>query len=202
MTASSEGAGRGTAVPAAAGPAAWSPTMTMALLFAPLTLLLLVGFVWPLGQVLVNSFHPNTPQGIDTTRWTLDNYVRLVDAHYAGVLGRTVRISLAVTTISAMLAYPVAIFISRRSPRMQSWLILAYITPWLVNTVVKALGWMILLRNNGVFNSVLAGLDIISSPIRLLPSEAGVVIALIPGHFIFVLLPLWTAISSLDPALK
>lgn len=174
----------------------------MAVLFAPLTIILLVAFVWPLGQVLVNSFHPNTPQGIDATRWTFDNYIRLIDAHYAGILGRTVRISLAVTAISAVLAYPVAIFISRRSPRMQSWLILAYITPWLVNTVVKALGWTILLRNNGVFNSVLMGLDIISSPIRLLLTETGVVIAMIPGHFIFVLLPLWTAISSLDPALK
>lgn len=179
-----------------------SQAATMALLFAPLTAILLVAFVWPLGQVLVNSFHPNSPQGIDTTRWTLDNYVRLIDAHYAGILGRTVRISLAVTAISAVLAYPVAIFISRRSPRMQSWLILAYVTPWLVNTVVKALGWTILLRNNGVFNSVLMGLDIISSPIRLLLTETGVVIAMIPGHFIFVLLPLWTAISSLDPALK
>lgn len=197
----------GTSVPATAPSPElprWSSSRatTLAILFGPLTLILLAAFVWPLAQVLVNSFHPNTPQGIDATRWTFDNYARLVDAHYAGVLGRTVRISLAVTTISALLAYPVAIFISRRSPRTQSWLILAYVTPWLVNTVVKALGWTILLRNNGVFNSILMSLDIVSSPVRLLLSETGVVLALIPGHFIFVLLPLWTAISALDPSLK
>jgi putative spermidine/putrescine transport system permease protein len=179
-----------------------SPAFTMVALFAPLTLVLLFAFVWPLGQVLLNSFHPNTPQGIDASRWTLNNYARLVDAHYGTILGRTVRISLAVTAISAALAYPVALFISRRSPRVQSWLILAYVTPWLVNTVVKALGWTILLRNNGVFNSILMSLDVIAAPIRLLLTETGVVIALIPGHFIFVLLPLWTAISALDPALS
>jgi putative spermidine/putrescine transport system permease protein len=80
-------------------------------------------------------------------------------------------------------------------------MVLAYISPWLVNTVVKALGWTILLRNNGVINTVLRGLDLIDTPLRLLLTETGIVIALIPGHFMFVLLPLWTAIAALDPAL-
>ena len=32
-------------------------------------------------------------------------------------------------------------------------------------------------------------------------SETGVIIALVPGHFMFVLLPLWAALRGLDPAL-
>jgi putative spermidine/putrescine transport system permease protein len=148
----------------------------------PLLLVMGVGFVWPLVQVLANSFHPNTPQGIDFSRWALDNYARLVDPFYGEILVRTLRISFLVTAITAALAYPVALFITRLQPRAQSLLILAYISPWLVNTVVKALGWTLLLQ--------------------LMINEIGVVIALVPGHFMFVLLPLWAALSGLDPALS
>ena len=169
---------------------------------APLMLVMLVGFVWPLLQVLVNSLHPNTPQGIDTARWTLGNYVRLADPFYGEVLVRTLRISAIVTAITGVLAYPVALFVSRRSRRAQSLFVLAYISPWLINTVVKALGWTLLLRSNGVVNTILRGMDVIASPLKLMINETGVIIALVPGHFMFVLLPLWVALSGLDPALS
>jgi putative spermidine/putrescine transport system permease protein len=172
------------------------------LFVAPLTLVMVVGFVWPLVQVLVNSLHPNTPQGIDGTQWTLGNYVRLADPFYGEVLLRTLRISVSVTAISGVLAYPVALFVSRRSARAQSLFLLAYISPWLINTVVKALGWTLLLRTNGMVNTLLRALDVIPAPLKLMLNETGVVIALIPGHFMFVLLPLWVALSGLDPALS
>jgi ABC-type spermidine/putrescine transport system permease subunit I len=169
---------------------------------APLLLVMAVGFVWPLVQALINSLHPNTPQGIDFAHWTLGNYARLADPFYGEILTRTVRISLIVTAITAVLAYPVALFVARLPPRAQSLVILAYISPWLVNTVVKALGWTLLLRTNGVVNTILRQFDVIASPLKLMINETGVIIALIPGHFMFVLLPLWAAVSGLDPALS
>jgi putative spermidine/putrescine transport system permease protein len=172
------------------------------LFVTPLVVVMVIGFVWPLLQVLINSLHPNTPQGIDATQWTLGNYARLADPFYGEILLRTLRISVVVTTITGVLAYPVALFVSRRSPRAQSLFLLAYISPWLINTVVKALGWTLLLRTSGVVNTLLRQLDLIAAPLRLMLNETGVVIALIPGHFMFVLLPLWVALSGLDPALS
>ena len=169
---------------------------------APLILVMAAGFVWPLVQAATNSLHPNTPQGIDLAHWTLANYAKLADPYYGGILVRTLRISLIITGITAILAYPVALFVARLPPRAQSLVILAYISPWLVNTVVKALGWTLLLRTNGVVNAVLRDLDIIGSPLKLMINETGVVIALLPAHFMFVLLPLWAAVSALDPALS
>lgn len=169
---------------------------------APLVLVMIVGFVWPLLQALVNSLHPNTPQGIDAAHWTLGNYARLADPFFGEILVRTLRISVIVTAITAVLAYPVALFVSRLSPRAQSLFILAYVSPWLVNTVVKALGWTLLLRTNGVVNTILRQFDLISAPLKLMINETGVIIALVPGHFMFMLLPLWAALSGLDPALS
>ncbi len=172
------------------------------LFVAPLVLVMVVGFVWPLVQVVVNSLHPNTPQGIDAAQWTLGNYARLADPFYGDILLRTLRISVIVTAVTGALAYPVALFVTRRSPRAQSMFLLAYISPWLINTVVKALGWTLILRTNGMVNTLLRALDIIGAPLRLMLNETGVVIALIPGHSMFVLLPLWVAVGGLDPALS
>jgi putative spermidine/putrescine transport system permease protein len=172
------------------------------LFMAPLLLVMVVGFVWPLLQVLVNSLHPNTPQGIDTAQWTLGNYARLADPFYGEILVRTLRISVIVTAITGVLAYPVALFVSRLGPHAQSLFLLAYISPWLINTVVKALGWTLLLRTSGIVNTALRALDVIATPLKLMINETGVIIALVPGHFMFVLLPVWVALSGLDPALS
>jgi len=168
----------------------------------PLALVLATGYVWPLFQAGVNSFHPNTPEGIDLGHWTDANYAKLLDPLYQSILERTLRISLIVSAITAVLAYPVAFFIVRLKPKVQPWLILVYVSPWLVNTVVKSFGWSLLLRSNGVINTTLQHLGLIDAPLHLMLNETGVIIALVPGHFMFVLLPLWAAASGLDPNLK
>ena len=86
-------------------------------------------FVWPLAQALLNSLHPNTPQGIDAAIWTLDNYRRIPDPLYDGIMLRTLRISLIVTVITALLAYPVATCVARLPPRLEALVILAYVSP-------------------------------------------------------------------------
>lgn len=168
----------------------------------PLVLVMAVGYLWPLGGTVLNSFHPNTPAGVADDRWTAANYARLLDPYYATILERTLRISLIVSAVTAVLAYPVAIFVAGLRPRAQAWVILVYVSPWLVNTVVKSFGWSLLLRSNGIVNTVLKSLDLIDTPLRLMLNETGIIIALIPGHFMFVLLPLWAAISGIDPSLK
>ena len=167
----------------------------------PLLLVMLGFYVLPLAGTLGDSLHPNTPAGIDAAHWTLHNYRRIADPLYGGIFLRTLRISVIVTAITALLAYPVAIFVARLRPRLEALAILAYISPWLVNTLVKALGWTLLLRSNGIVNTLLRDAGLIARPLHLMLNETGVVIALIPGHFMFALLPLWTALRGLDPAL-
>jgi putative spermidine/putrescine transport system permease protein len=168
----------------------------------PLLVLLAFAFLWPLWGAALNSLHPNTPQGIDAAHWTLANYTRLADPLFATILLRTLRISLTVSAISALLAYPVALHLARRSPQVQVWMILAYVSPFLINTIVKSFGWSLLLRQNGLINTGLRALHLINAPLHLMLNETGIIIALVPGHFMFVLLPLWAAISGLDTALS
>jgi putative spermidine/putrescine transport system permease protein len=184
--------------PRAIGWTRWSP----AVFVLPLSVILALVFLWPLFDSAINSFHPFTRKGIDRTSWTLANYAQLFDAYYMGILWRTIHVSLVVTLATACLAYPVAIYIVSLKPRAQALFLLIYMTPWLVNVVVKAFGWSLLLSSNGVINQVLKALGIIDMPLRLMLNETGIAIGLIHGHFVFVLLPLWAALGGLDPNLR
>jgi len=168
----------------------------------PALLLMLVVYLAPLIDTAVISLHPNTPAGIDRSQWTSANFVRLVDTYYWGVLMRTLRVSVVITLLSVLLAYPVAVWLAGLGPRGQTWAILVYMSPWFVNAVVKSFGWTLILGNNGLVNSGLRALGLIDTPVRLMLNETGIVIGLLPGHFLFVLLPLWAALKGLDGNLR
>lgn len=178
-------------------PALWLPVLFV----APLGLTMAVWFVWPLVGSFVSSLHPYSRSGIDWTRWTTENYPKLLDPFYLRVLVRTVRISAIVSLITAVLAYPVAYHIARLRGRAQAYMLLVYVAPWLVNVAVKAFGWMLLLGPNGVLNRALKAAGLIAAPLPLVFNETGIVIGLVHGHFMFVLLPLWAALAGLDPNL-
>ncbi|HVL73976.1 MAG TPA: ABC transporter permease [Beijerinckiaceae bacterium] len=173
-----------------------------ALLLVPLLVAMLAFYLAPLLRTFANSFHPFTPAGIDTATWTLANYARLFDPFYADTFLRTVRVSFVITLITCVLAYPVALWMVRLSRRAQALLLLVYMAPWLVNVVVKALGWSLILGGNGIINRSLRALGMTGPPLQLMFNETGIVIGLVHGHFMFVLLPLWAAMSGLDPNLR
>lgn len=171
-------------------------------LLLPLLVVILCFYVWPLIQTIANSFHPFELSGIDTSQWTAENYARLLDPYYLSVFLRTAKVSLIITLITCVLAYPVALYIVTLRARTQALMLLVYMAPWLVNVVVKAFGWSLILSGNGVINRSLLALGLIDSPLQLMFNETGIVIGLVHGHFLFVLLPLWAALSGLDPNLN
>ena len=171
------------------------------LFVAPLALVMLAMFVWPLLESVVNSFHPHTPGGVGRSEWTLANYAKLVDTYYLGVLWRTFRISAITALVTAVLAFPMAWYISELRPRAQTYWLLLFVTPWMVNVAVKAFGWSLILGVNGMINRALRELGLIESPMRLMFNELGIVIGLVHGHFMFVLLPLWAALANFDRTL-
>lgn len=168
---------------------------------APLALMLLGFFVWPLFQSIANSLHPHSLAGIDKSVWTLENYDKLFESFYLGVLWRTIRVSLLTSAITAMLGFPIAWYIAGRPGRAQAFWLILFVAPWLVNTAVKAFGWTLILAPNGAVNAALRALDLIDRPLLLMFNETGIVIGLVHGHFMFVLLPLWAALVSFDRSL-
>ena len=73
--------------------------------------------------------------------------------------------------------------------------------PFWTNFLVRTYAWMILLRHDGLINSVLLSLGLVTAPLELLYTPTAVVIGLVYGYLPFMVLPLYVAVERLDPVL-
>ena len=70
--------------------------------------------------------------------------------------------------------------------------------PFWTSYLIRTYAWMIILRDNGVVNSILPALGITSEPIILLNTDLSVVLGMTYGFLPFAILPLYVSIDRLD----
>lgn len=171
------------------------------LLLAPLAAFLAL-FLAPLGNLLVLSFFRFDRSAGALAGLSLENYAKFLgDPFYLGILGRTLRLGLLVTLATLVLGYPVALHLSRSSGRRRAYLTLLVLAPLLVSVVVRSFGWLVILGPNGLVNSALVRLGVVSEPLRLLYSEGAIVVGLTHVFLSFMVLSVATALQRIDPAL-
>ena len=125
-----------------------------------------------------------------------------VEPLYWRTFARTAVMSIMVTALTLLLAFPVALYIARAAGgRAKSILFLLCLLPFWVSELVRTLGWMILMRETGVISTSLQKIGLISGPIELLYNDGAVVLGLVYGGLLFMVVPLVNALDSLDPSL-
>lgn len=122
-------------------------------------------------------------------------------AIYLKLFWKSVRLSLLVSVIVVLLAYPVAYFLALSGTKRKYVLLLVLIAPFLTSYLLRVLAWKVILGSNGVLNSFLfwTGVRSRDHPIsQLLYSKFAVVLVLIYVWLPFVALPIFVSLESLD----
>ncbi len=178
-----------------------SRALTPWLLVSPATLLFLGLVILPLILTVILSFHVyDHTTGIQDS-FTVEHYVRVVtDDYYLAIFWRTLRLAFLTTLICAVIGAPEAYVLSRMGDPWRSIFLLVIIGPLLVSVVVRAFGWSMLLGSTGLVNQSLRALGFDS--VRLLYTETAIVIALVHVMLPFMVIPVWTALQKLDPAVE
>lgn len=115
---------------------------------------------------------------------------------------RTAGMSLLATALTLLLAFPVAWTIAKIARgRARSALFMLCLIPFWVSETVRTLGWMILLRESGVIPALLVRLGITDVPIELLYRDATLLVGLVYTSLLFMVVPLISALDSLDDSL-
>jgi spermidine/putrescine transport system permease protein len=110
--------------------------------------------------------------------------------------------SVVSTALTLVLAFPVAWVIAKIARgRAGSLLFILCLIPFWVSETVRTLGWMILLRESGVLPALLVKLGITDVPVEMLYHDATILIGLIYTSMLFMVIPLISALESLDNAL-
>ncbi|MBN9064241.1 MAG: ABC transporter permease [Rhizobiales bacterium] len=136
--------------------------------------------------------------------FTLDTYSRfLFDSYYHVVIYDTLRMATIVTLLSLAIGYPLAYALYRiNRPAIQRWLALLIFSPILVSVVVRSYGWIVLLSDQGPVNWLLLRFGVLAEPATLVFNLFGVVISLTHVFLPFVVFPIFSSLTRLDPALK
>ncbi len=115
---------------------------------------------------------------------------------------RTAVISVLSTVLTLLLAFPIAWTIAKIARgRIKSTLFVLCLIPFWVSETVRALGWMILLRESGVLPGLLVALGVTAAPVELLYNDATILVALVYTSMLFMVVPLISALESLDDSL-
>lgn len=175
---------------AAAGDARRFSRLTSALLLAPFLALLAIAFLAPLGVLLHESlFVPDA---------TLRHYAKVFDDPvYVRVLWRTIRISAIVTVMTLVLAYPLALVMTRSKGWVLALLVACVLLPLWTSVLVRTYAWTVILQRNGIVNQLLQELGWTSGPIRLLYTEGAVALAMAHVLLPFIVLPIWSALRNI-----
>ena len=121
--------------------------------------------------------------------------------HYK-VIADTLLLGVKAIAATLIVGYPLALVFIDLGPRLQKVLIFVIVMPLLLSVVVRTFAWIVVLGHEGVVNSLLLKLGVISEPLRLLQTELGLVISLTQIEMPLMLLPLISVMSRIDPNLR
>lgn len=157
-----------------------------------------VFFLAPIAILLVYSFW-RMRDFVLITDFTLYNYREIFNNPLiAKAFLLSLRVAVLVTATCAVLALPVAYFISKVAGRWKIACLIAVIIPFWTSIVLRAYSWKLLLGDHGIINTGLVGMGAIGEPLSfLLYSPFATAIGLIYGYLPFMVMPIYTSIEKI-----
>ncbi len=180
-------------------------------LLTPVTLLLGIFFLIPLGIMLVYSFlEPGLYGGVVWSFYPW-NYGRVLgwplgggeefDPIYLKIFWRSLKLALLTVAVSLLLCYPAAFWIARLAGWKKNAVLFAVTLPFFSNVLVLIYAWLLLLRPTGFVNTMLISLGLVDQPLNLIFNNISVLIGLVFFLVPFMLLPIYANVERLDWAL-
>jgi spermidine/putrescine transport system permease protein len=180
------------------------------LLSAPALLLILAAGVGPLLIVVLYSFLTSGSYGdvkweFSTEGWfnvlfardIFDDTVSLADAHFS-IFWRSAKLAFATTVLCLIFGFPTAYFIATRAPHNRSlWLFLITIPFW-TNMLIRTFAIQEVIRSEGIVNSLLMKIGIISAPIQMMFTDFAIMLGMTYVFLPLMVLPLYASLEKLD----
>lgn len=169
------------------------------LLLAPALFLMAAAILFPLGMTLVMSTWSLSGYAIDQTP-SLGNYAAMANnPMFSVLLLRTLTIALTCTLFTVILVYPMAYFVAFHTHGNKAlWLIILTLPFW-TSYLLRVFAWKVVLGYEGVLNTGLLTLGIVSEPVAaLLYSQTAVTIVLAHSWAAFAILPIYVSLEKIN----
>jgi putative spermidine/putrescine transport system permease protein len=130
------------------------PGVTLWLMLGPPLLYMIVVYLAPLFNLLVNSFYYLEEfTGLVVKEFTLRTYAQLFNIANREILMRTTTMAAAVTVADILIAFPLAYYMAKfASRRLRTWLIIAVTIPLWSSYLVRVYSWKLILAKEGILS--------------------------------------------------
>jgi spermidine/putrescine transport system permease protein len=177
----------------AAGMGGWAyvgPALLWTTVFflMPFALMVIVSLWERVGTSLVRS-------------WSFVNYGKFfARGHFLEAMTNSLEITLTVTAVSILLAYPLAWIIAEKVPRRwQRLALLLAVIPFWTSYVVRSYAWLLVLSRNGILNNALLNLGILSEPLNISNTRAATIVGFVHFFVMLLTLTIYANLAQLSP---
>ena len=180
------------------------------LLSAPALLVILLAATGPLLIVLIYSFLTPGPYGdvkwqfspdawlsVFMERDIFDDTLSLAAAHVT-IFWRSIKLAVVTTIATLALGFPTAYFMATRSEKTRDlWLFLITIPFW-TNLLIRTFAVLQIIRNEGLFNTMLIKLGVISAPLQILYTDTAILAGMAYVYLPLMVLPIYASMEKFD----
>ena len=170
-------------------------------LLAPTMIWLMLFLVLPLLVIFVYSFGGRGAYGDVELGFSLSNYTKAFSPLWLPVILRSFAFAGIATVLTLALGYPLAYFIAIYGGEKKNIFLILIMLPFWTSYLIRTYSWIVILRTEGVVNTSLSWLGVISEPLNLLNTPFSVVLGLTYGFLPFMTLPLYASLEKLDKSL-
>jgi spermidine/putrescine transport system permease protein len=175
--------------------------LSLLLLFTPFVLWIALLIILPhVGMVMLSLREKIAPRVYE---FSFVHYIEFINEPiYWNTLLRTGSMSLLVTFLTLLIGFPIAYYIAKLAGnRTKGALFLLCLIPLWVSDLIRAFGWILLLRETGVVSSTLQWAGLVSGPVEFLYTDATVIMGLIYTVILFMIVPLVSTLDGMDDAM-
>ncbi|MGX5773872.1 ABC transporter permease [Methylorubrum zatmanii] len=181
------------ALPLPNPPPPWARRLRDLWAILPALVLVILLFVVPVLALLLRSVTEPAPG--------LANYATFFGGTtYLKVLGNTFLVAGLVTGATLLIGFPTAWFLAVAPRRVASLLTGIVVLSMWTNLLARTYAWMVLLQGTGLINRALLGLGLIAAPLTLTNNLIGVTLGMTYIMLPFMVLPLASALRTIDPS--
>ncbi len=123
----------------------------------------------------------------------------LSDPFYIRGILSSIKIAFMSMVGCLLIGYPASYAISQLSKSKQMLVLVLMSVPFWTPFLIRVYGWMGLLSQTGLINQILLKIHIIKEPIVFLGGDFGVCIGMIYCYLPFMIFPIYSSLSKIDP---
>ncbi|MEZ8733375.1 ABC transporter permease [Vibrio splendidus] len=119
---------------------------------------------------------------------------------YVDLFIKTFGMSLVITLICLVMAYPVSYLLANLPDEKANLLLIVVLLPFWTSLLVRTTSWIVLLQNQGVLNDLLIWSGLSDERLAMIHNTFGTIVAMVHILLPFMILPLYSVMKGISPS--